>query len=97
MGYSARKLFELLSDQQISSPVTQTIRNGIQAELANPADGAFDWHSKMIAKILRHPVLGGALRLVNPFLARLSRQHEAAAYLEQTGRGLQDYPANVPG
>ena len=91
VGYSARKLFELLSDQQISSLVTQAIKNGIQAELTNPADGAFDW------KILRHPVLGGALRLVNPFLARLSRQHEAAAYLEQTGRGLQDYPANVPG
>jgi flavin-dependent dehydrogenase len=72
MGYSARRLYEFLTDQQISSLVRKAASNGIPAELVTSAGPSFDWHSHMIAKVISHPVLGRALRLVNPVLARLA-------------------------
>jgi flavin-dependent dehydrogenase len=73
VGYSARRLFEFLTDQQIASLVEQAGANGFRTELASSSDIGFDWHSRTIAKVLRHPVLGGALRVINPLLARLAR------------------------
>ena len=73
VGYSARRLFEFLTDQQIASLVEQASVNGFRAELVNSSDIGFDWHSRTIAKVLAHPVLGGALRVINPLLARLAR------------------------
>ncbi len=78
VGYSARRLFEFLNDRQISSLVEQASANGFRADLVNSTDVSFDWHSRMIAKIMGHPMLGGALRLINPLLARLVRQPDAA-------------------
>ena len=73
VGYSARRAFEFLGDSQISSLTHQASTNGFVAELANSPDVSFDWHSSMIGKIMGHPTLGGALRLVNPLLARIAR------------------------
>ncbi|PKB71014.1 MAG: hypothetical protein BZY87_07955 [SAR202 cluster bacterium Io17-Chloro-G6] len=73
VGYSARRAFEFLGDGQINSLVHQAGKNGFVAELANSPGVSFDWHSSMIGKIMVHPTLGGALRLVNPLLARMAR------------------------
>jgi len=78
VGYSARRVFEFLGDSHISSLIHQASKNGFVAELANSPDVSFDWHSSMIGKIMGHPTLGGALRLVNPLLARMARAPEPA-------------------
>ena len=72
VGYSARRLFEALNDQQISSLVRQAGASGVRYDLVNAPDTSFDWHSRIIGKIVGHPVLGGALRLINPLLSRLA-------------------------
>jgi digeranylgeranylglycerophospholipid reductase len=71
-GYSARRLYEFLTDQQISSLVRQTGTNGLHEELASSAESSFDWHSQIIAKAISHPVLNSVLRLVNPLLAKFA-------------------------
>jgi flavin-dependent dehydrogenase len=76
VGYSARRLFEFLNDQQIASLVEQAGANGFRTELASSPDICFDWHSRIITKVMGHPVLGGALRVINPLLARLARTPE---------------------
>ena len=78
VGYSARRIFEALNDQQISSLVSQAAASGVPYDLANAPDTSFDWHSRLIGKVVGHPVLGGALRLINPLLARLARHPEPA-------------------
>ena len=78
VGYSARRVFEFLGDGQISSLIHQAGKNGFIADLANSPDVSFDWHSSMIGKIMGHPTLGVALRLVNPLLARMARAPEPA-------------------
>ena len=78
IGYSARRVFEFLGDSHISSLIHQASKNGFIAELANSPDVSFDWHSSMIGKIMGHPTLGGALRLVNPLLARMAKAPEPA-------------------
>ena len=73
-GYSARRMYEYLSDSQISSLARQADRNGLQQELINSPELSFDWHSQMIGKVMHHPILGGMLGLVNPFLATLAHR-----------------------
>ena len=78
IGYSARRVFEFLGDSHISSLIHQASKNGFIAELACSPDVSFDWQSSMIGKIMGHPTLGGALRLVNPLLARMAKAPEPA-------------------
>ena len=73
VGYSARRLFEALNDQQITSLVNQAGARNIHNDLLNSGDLSFDWHSKLIGRIIGHPVLGSALRLINPILARMAQ------------------------
>lgn len=77
VGYSARRLYEFLSDRQIGSLVEQAGANGFHKDLIGSSDVSFDWHSKMIGRVMGNPALGGALRLINPLLARLARQTES--------------------
>ena len=78
VGYAARRIFEALNDQQISSLVRQAAASGFRYDLANAPDTSFDWHSRLIGKVVGHPALGGALRLINPLLARLARHLDPA-------------------
>ena len=73
-GYSARRLCEFLTDQQISSLVRKAASNGVHTQLVNPSETSFDWHSRMIAIVMANPILGRALRLINPLLARFAYQ-----------------------
>ncbi len=90
VGYSARRLYEYLSDKQIGSLVQQAGANGIHGELTGASDVSFDWHSRMIGNVMGHPVLGAALRMINPVLARLARPAEPEPSLSV------NVPANVP-
>ncbi|MCH7736160.1 MAG: NAD(P)/FAD-dependent oxidoreductase [Chloroflexi bacterium] len=80
VGYSARRVFEYLSDSHISSLIDQAGKNGFVSELAASPDVSFDWHSSMIGKIMGHPTLGGVLRLVNPLLARMAKPPEPGEF-----------------
>ena len=71
-GYSARRLFEFMTDQQISSLIRQATSNGLHQELLNSSESSFDWHSQVIGKIMCNPAVSGALRLVNPLLAKFA-------------------------
>ncbi len=97
VGYSARRLFEFLSDQQIGSLVHQAANNGIHADLLSSVETSFDWHSRLIGKVLGHPVLGGALRLINPLLARLARPPEPAIAPPPASSNHPDSLANISG
>ena len=79
-----------MSDGQISSLARQADRNGLQQELINSPELSFDWHSQMIDKVMRHPVLGGMLGLVNPFLATLGHRPNRLLDLAGTPGGSSD-------
>ena len=72
IGYSARRLYEYLGDRQISSLVQQAGSKGICSDLTGGPDMSFDWHSRIIGRVMGHPALGSGLRLINPLLARLA-------------------------
>ena len=72
IGYSARRLYEYLSDRQVSSLVQQAASKGVCSDLTGGPDMSFDWHSRIIARVMGHPALGSGLRLINPLLARLA-------------------------
>ena len=74
VGYSARRLFEFLSDRQIGALTRQAVAAGVHTDLTSSPDVSFDWHSRAIAKVMGHSSLGGALRLINPILARFANQ-----------------------
>ena len=76
VGYSARRLFEFLNDLQIGALTRQAVAAGVHIDLTSSPDVSFDWHSRAIAKIMGYPALGGALRLINPILARFANQPE---------------------
>ncbi len=72
IGYSARRLFEVLPDHQIDSLMQSVASNGLHSELVESRAVAFDWHSGFIMKMLNHPVLSKALNFVNPVLASIT-------------------------
>ena len=71
-GYSARRFYEFLSDQQISSLIRQADASGVYEDLANSPDTSFDWHSQVIGNLMNHPGIHGFLRLLNPLLTRFA-------------------------
>jgi len=90
VGYSARRLYEYLTDQQIGSLVKKASANGFTSELIDASEGTFDWHGKMIAQIMGNPGLGGALRLINPLLARMAHRPDNGNVQPQVPPVYQD-------
>ena len=76
VGYSARRLYEFLSDQQIDSLARQAGDRCTRNELINSPDFRFDWHGGLISRVMNHPLLGGMLRVVNPLLAHFALRTE---------------------
>jgi len=76
VGYSARRLFEFLNDRQIGALTRRAVAAGVPKDLTSSPDVSFDWHSRAIAKVMGNSTLGGALRLINPMLARFAGQPE---------------------
>jgi len=90
VGYSARRLYEFLSDQQIGSLVKRAGANGFNSELVDASEGTFDWHSKMIGQIMGNPGLGGALRMINPLLARFAHHPENDSAQPEVSSAFRD-------
>ena len=90
VGYSARRLYEFLTDQQIGALVKRAGANGFNSELVDASEGTFDWHGKMIAQIMGNPGLGGALRLINPLLARLAHRPDIGTAQPQISSVIHD-------
>ena len=90
VGYSARRLYEFLTDHQIGALVKRAAANGFNRELVDASEGTFDWHGKMIAQIMGNPGLGGALRLINPLLARLAHRPDIGTAQPQTSSVFHD-------
>ncbi len=76
IGYYARRLYEVLGDQQIERLLSAFLTEEVQEELVNAQDFSFDWHSAFILKAVRHKMLGPVLRSLSPavvpFLARMA-------------------------
>ena len=76
IGYYARLLFETLTDKQIERLMEQFLPNSEFADFIGK-DVAFDWHSKVILKALRHTNIRRVLTTLGPsaapFAARLLR------------------------
>ena len=68
--YWSRKFYELLSDRQIDSIVDIIKANGIDEALLNSADLSFDWHGKVVLKLIGHRALARTLETIRlPFLS----------------------------
>ena len=72
VGYSARRMFEVLKDWQINLLMRMFANDGIFQELADHQSLSFDWHSGVIARLMDHPMLNRALTFINPVLATLA-------------------------
>ena len=71
IGYSARRIFEVLRDRQMDFLMHGIATNGIYKELVESRVVSFDWHGEVITKVMGHPVVGKTITLANPFLATL--------------------------
>ena len=78
VGYLARKAFEYLDDGQIDALLDTLVSRGVHRDVVASNEFAFDWHSRMILKALRHRRMNGLLRTfgqgVTPLLTRLARR-----------------------
>ena len=68
IGYYARLLYETLGDEQIERLLDAFLSDGDIAEYIGE-DVAFDWHSKVILKALRHTGIRSALAALGPSAA----------------------------
>ena len=80
VGYLARQAFEYLDDGQIDALIEALVSRGVDRDVVASSEFAFDWHSRMILKAVRHRRMAGFLRGfgqgLTPLLARLSRTAE---------------------
>ncbi len=72
VGYSARRMFEVLKDWQINLLMHMFASDRVFEELADLQSLSFDWHSGVIARLMDHPMLNRALTFINPVLATLA-------------------------
>jgi digeranylgeranylglycerophospholipid reductase len=54
IGYYTRMLYESLSDQQIELLMDEFLSDEVLNEVINARDFSFDWHGKVIVRVLRH-------------------------------------------
>jgi len=69
LGYLARKLYNNLSNKQIEQVFDLMISNGIPEELLRWEEFSFDWHARLIYRLLRQQALLAAV--VTPRLRRV--------------------------
>jgi flavin-dependent dehydrogenase len=98
VGYCARRVYELLNDQQIGFLLRAAAgggANGLRAQLAEGAGMSFDWHGRIISRLMGHPVLGGALQVISPLLCRLAPQADPEGAGAVASRSLADRVVNT--
>ena len=60
-GHWARKVYEMLSDRQVSRIFGLMASTGIIEELQQSEEVGFDWHAAVIAKIMGHKLLANTI------------------------------------
>ena len=86
-GYAARRMYEYLSDGQISSLARQAYKSGFVREILDSPEGSFDWHSGTIETFLTNPISKSILGLVNPLFATFARRPDFEDELLSTTGG----------
>jgi len=67
-GYWARKFYEILSDRQIDRIFDIIKSNGIDEALLQADDLSFDWHGRVVLRLLGHQALSKAIKAMRlPF------------------------------
>ena len=69
VGYYARRLYEILRDDQIERLLDGFVSTRTQQELMSSRDFSFDWHSGLILKAIGHQELGRLIRSFGPAAA----------------------------
>jgi len=69
IGYHARRLYEALDDHQVECLLDLFLSPDASSEFMTSKEFAFDWHSGLILKIIRHRELGKVIRSFGPVVA----------------------------
>ncbi len=84
IGYWARRLYESLSDRQVDKIFDIIKSNGINEALLKAEDLSFDWHSRVVLRLVADRALSKAMAAMKiPFL----RGKEKAKVVHSTERG----------
>ena len=75
-GYSARRLYELLSDRQINAIMRYADTQDFGETMIGSGNISFDWHSHLIGKLINYPGINGILKLINPIVAKLGNTED---------------------
>ncbi len=68
VGFWGRKFYEMLSDKQIDSLFDIIKSNGIDEALLESPDVSFDWHGKVMLKLIGHRALARTFEMIKlPF------------------------------
>ncbi len=68
IGYWARKIFERLNDRQLDRLFDRIRDNGIDEAMLRAGDLSFDWHSKVIMRLLKYQIVASTIgRVKAPF------------------------------
>ena len=68
MGYWARKFYERLSDKQIDRLFDIINSHGIGEALLKADDLSFDWHGKVLLRLLGHKALFEVVKKLSRYL-----------------------------
>ncbi|MDP2931048.1 MAG: NAD(P)/FAD-dependent oxidoreductase [Chloroflexota bacterium] len=74
MGYWARRFYERLSDAQVNRLFDIIMRQGIDVALLKAEELSFDWHGRVILRLIRRRVLSAGMEMVTAPL-RLGRRN----------------------
>lgn len=67
-GYWARKFYEILSDRQIDRLFDIMVSNGVDEALLQADDLSFDWHGRVVLRLIGHRALSKAIKAMKlPF------------------------------
>ncbi len=68
IGYWARKIFERLNDRQLDRLFDRIRDKGIDEAMLRAGDLSFDWHSKVIMRLLKYQIVASTIgRVKAPF------------------------------
>lgn len=71
LGYWARKFYELLSDKQIDRIFDLIKSNGIDEALLKADDLSFDWHGRVVLRLIGHQALSKTIKAMKfPLVGR---------------------------
>jgi len=66
IGYYARRLYEMLNDNQLEELFKTIIVNGIHDKLIDDPNMSFDWHGNIIIKAMNFKIISKLIRASNP-------------------------------